>query len=913
MYPVLTSVKFDIDEELWYGVSSDEQAEAQAAKSMAARMGRIVGAKPFPVAAQRLAETTRDPNCLMDEVVTILETDPALSARLLRLVNSVGFSLRTPCTSVRHAAALVGTEKLNQVASTAAILDMYESSSERAAQLLEHATVVGALCRYLAFHFGLPPDELFTCGFLHDIGKLMLLDTEGEEYLALLDADAGQFDTTFIEERKRFGFDHALLAGHVLAAWNIPHPVPKVVAWHHHVTRAYAESTQISQMVSTLRLADAMAYALRQPDTEAQIQDLARMEAASYMDISEGQIAAMWEEVRALTERARAVFRGEKVPDNELAHTSRPSGASMRAVARAKLQDRTPSRSPAAPVLSERPRHFPCVVCDAPSYAYKCSACHGYMCPMHVAGEDEWCELCQRSYEEAGIPEIRPVVSTLFGALLGVLLAAAFFGAASAGAQRPMRLMIGPTLILMLLGMLVGIAQRWVRRWWFLRTRPNRASIMPAAVEAVLDIAMQQSPMIVEVTSASEPSPPTERLSTPESFEASFEVPADPDLEVSAAGPATSSMDGATERPSGPSAQQATSMAQAPFAEPTASNLRYPEFPGPPGVPVVETPDGSGAGRGSVPPRERHWMSSSRPSTPVPSAATSEAPGEPAPSEPEPLPIADERAAVVPPSPSLAPAARARPSGRAAAAARSGAPPEAKAPSRAASGRPATVSAAPTTVSAAPATVSAAPANQARRAASARPPTASAAPSPDARARATSGRPASASLVPAASRAAPASGANPSAGSRPSVSGGRRSGAPAARAATSARPGARDPAPSRRPSSAPRAAPAALAQDSRERAVQVPASAPPAAARQTNGPAALATDETQLDVLAVASASRSAQAAVAVAVAESPPAPAPEVPESAVQAVTNAEKLPSEPPRSGWSSVLDAQGTASGW
>ena len=123
-------MKFDIDEELWYGVSSDEQAEAQAAKSMAARMGRIVGAKPFPAAAQRLSQLTQDPNCLMDEVVSVLESDPALSARLLRLVNSVGFSLRTACTSVRHAAALVGTEKLNQVASTAAILDMYESSSE---------------------------------------------------------------------------------------------------------------------------------------------------------------------------------------------------------------------------------------------------------------------------------------------------------------------------------------------------------------------------------------------------------------------------------------------------------------------------------------------------------------------------------------------------------------------------------------------------------------------------------------------------------------------------------------------------------------------------------------------------------------------------------------------------------------
>ncbi len=581
-------MKFEIDEELWYGVSSDEKAEAEAAKSMAARMGRIVGAKPFPAAAQRLSQITQNPNCLMDEVVAVLESDPALSARLLRLVNSVGFSLRTACTSVRHAAALVGTEKLNQVASTAAILDMYESGSEKAAELLEHATVVGALCRYLAFHFGLPPDELFTCGFLHDIGKLMMLDTEGDDYLELLGKETPEFDTTFIEERNRFGFDHALLAGHVLAAWNIPHPVPKVVAWHHHVTRAYAESTEISQMVSTLRLADAMSYALRKSDTQVQIETLARTEAASYMDISEGQLAAMWEEVRALAERARAVFRGEKVEEVVYAHTSRPSGTSMRAVARAKQQDRvaTPSM---APMLSERPRQFPCVVCDAPSYAHKCGACHGYMCPLHVAGEDEWCELCERAYQKAGIPAIRPVVSTLFGSLCGGLLAAAFFGAASAGAQRPLKLMLGPTLILMLLGMLAGVGQRWVRRWWFLRSRPDRASFIPAAVEAVLDAVAKQSTQILEIVTRSDPSPATERLPLEQTPGRTFAQ--------------------------GPSDQ----------------SLRNPEFPSSPAVPDLEGPNMSSSSPRAASSRERHWMSNAY-KTPIPAVdretmgALSEAP-----------------------------------------------------------------------------------------------------------------------------------------------------------------------------------------------------------------------------------------------------------------------------------------------
>ena len=147
-----------VNEDLWFDTSVDEEAEAKAANSMAALVGRILGAKPLPIAARRLAELTRSPNARIEQTVRVLESDPALSARLLRLVNSAGYALRARCGSVHHAAALVGTRRIHQVATTAAVLDLFDASSETAVRLLEHAAVVGALCRYLAVHLGLPRD-----------------------------------------------------------------------------------------------------------------------------------------------------------------------------------------------------------------------------------------------------------------------------------------------------------------------------------------------------------------------------------------------------------------------------------------------------------------------------------------------------------------------------------------------------------------------------------------------------------------------------------------------------------------------------------------------------------------------------------------------------------------------------------
>src|SRR5690606_35382834 len=147
--------QFSIEEDLWFGDFEDQEAEARAARSIAAKAGKILGAKPFPIAAKRLEELTRNPSTRIEQVVKVLESDPGLSARLLRLVNSSGYALRVRCTSVRHAAALVGTNRLNAIATTAAILDMFSANTEVAVRLLEHAAIVGSLSRYLAVHLGL--------------------------------------------------------------------------------------------------------------------------------------------------------------------------------------------------------------------------------------------------------------------------------------------------------------------------------------------------------------------------------------------------------------------------------------------------------------------------------------------------------------------------------------------------------------------------------------------------------------------------------------------------------------------------------------------------------------------------------------------------------------------------------------
>src|SRR5690606_27437655 len=100
--------------------------------------------------------------------------------------------------------------------------------------------------------------------------------------------------------------------------------------WHHQVARAYEEDPALARTINTLRLADVAATALFHPDPELGVGRLARTEAASYLDISEAQIAAMWDEMLAVAVRARASYRGESIPDVEPRVQKNPSFGTRR-------------------------------------------------------------------------------------------------------------------------------------------------------------------------------------------------------------------------------------------------------------------------------------------------------------------------------------------------------------------------------------------------------------------------------------------------------------------------------------------------------------------------------------------------------------------------------------------------------
>ncbi|MBK7398110.1 MAG: HDOD domain-containing protein [Myxococcales bacterium] len=213
---------FDLDEELWFGLS-DEVGKEEAKRSLAATVARELGVRAAPTTVAAIGALDLD-TAPVDDIIKVFEADPALAARVLSVVNSAGYALSYRCRSIRHAVVMLGVRAVASLATASSFMDFLTHDSEVSEALTAHAHDVAVLSAHLAFLSGESREQAYAIGLLHDIGRSMLLQSEEQRYQPL----GALTDESNVAEREReeFGFDHAMLGSTVLRAWQIPRPDP---------------------------------------------------------------------------------------------------------------------------------------------------------------------------------------------------------------------------------------------------------------------------------------------------------------------------------------------------------------------------------------------------------------------------------------------------------------------------------------------------------------------------------------------------------------------------------------------------------------------------------------------------------------------------------------------------------------
>jgi len=195
----------------------------------------------FPRAVQKILELTRQLNCPPKEIVGVIDKDPVLTMKILKVINSAYYALPTKITSVNQSVVFLGINTVKNLAlgfAAAGTLPRTNSAGFDMHKYLLHSLTTAALARQLCVQFPMPeadPGDCYIAGLLHDFGKVVFAQFMADEYKVALKLRADSDRALHECETEVIGADHALVGSMLAAKWQFPPALGECIRDHHRL------------------------------------------------------------------------------------------------------------------------------------------------------------------------------------------------------------------------------------------------------------------------------------------------------------------------------------------------------------------------------------------------------------------------------------------------------------------------------------------------------------------------------------------------------------------------------------------------------------------------------------------------------------------------------------------------------
>jgi putative nucleotidyltransferase with HDIG domain len=197
----------------------------------------VVGARsipPMPGAAQKAFQLSTDPNAEARNFIEVIESDEGLSARVLKIANSVYFDRGKKSTTIEESVLVIGINELRCLLNANTLSEIFPSKSPTRAMLWGHDIGTALAAKFLAQRLKPSVAELiFLGGLMHDVGKLLLLQRNPEEYAKILTAVEREGIDFCSAEARSFPFDHTEVGQLIGQRWNFSSDLVSMIREHH--------------------------------------------------------------------------------------------------------------------------------------------------------------------------------------------------------------------------------------------------------------------------------------------------------------------------------------------------------------------------------------------------------------------------------------------------------------------------------------------------------------------------------------------------------------------------------------------------------------------------------------------------------------------------------------------------------
>ncbi|RDH84029.1 MAG: hypothetical protein DIZ80_07805 [endosymbiont of Galathealinum brachiosum] len=222
----------------------------------------------------RLRSVINSPNSSMSDVAQIIVHDPAITARLLKLVNSSFFGLRTKVDTMTHAINLLGTQQVHDLVLATVVVDSFSGFTNDSFNIYDfwfNGVYCAVTARLLAYHCGdIDTERPFIAGLLHGIGHLVTFQKMPEESKKAIELSTQKNIDLYLAEREVLGFDYAQVGAELMREWQLPKSLQDITQFHIEPVKApdYRLETAIIHIASVIT-ENALAEKTISPETLA--------------------------------------------------------------------------------------------------------------------------------------------------------------------------------------------------------------------------------------------------------------------------------------------------------------------------------------------------------------------------------------------------------------------------------------------------------------------------------------------------------------------------------------------------------------------------------------------------------------------------------------------------------------------
>jgi putative nucleotidyltransferase with HDIG domain len=214
----------------------------------------------LPATVTRLIRVTSDPECSVQDVVETLHSDQSLCLTVLKIANSVLFGRPRKIDSIKMAVVALGFNEVQRIALAKALVNSFSKIAGHHKPAIDrfwqHSFVCAMAAGNIARELRMNPDAAFMGGLLHDIGKLIMLQTFADDYAPERWMTALSNEANLHEELRMFSFTHDMLGGRLLQKWSFPENLISGVAYHHRPGEAGNEKA----LAQLIQLADVLSF-----------------------------------------------------------------------------------------------------------------------------------------------------------------------------------------------------------------------------------------------------------------------------------------------------------------------------------------------------------------------------------------------------------------------------------------------------------------------------------------------------------------------------------------------------------------------------------------------------------------------------------------------------------------------------